>query len=201
MVGCKSLPWAKKPASVTVGGATVIAPAEVGKAATIDSREVKGQLAIPAGTQITVTQIPVTPDSPAKTVTEWRFTQPANFMSFDAHTVANSGTTDNTQALKKLDIDSRQPFLYFGVGAVVAGVVLIGMGWPNIGKLSFVAAGILLLLWKVSDVSSNLLFGVVAIVGTGFGIWWGHTHAEKNQTTSTTSIAATTSSTSTVPKT
>lgn len=196
--GCSILPvWlgGKRMPSLKVGNTVVTPPADVGKAATIDQKEGHSSLAIPAGTQVTVTRTDPQeamgdkPAMPGTTVTAYRFDKPSEFLAFDTTIRANSGTVDTSVAIHAQDVASKRPLLYAAIASALGAVVSLFLKFPTPALLCGIASAVFFASWKLADMPWWIWGIGVAAVGVAAGIHFGFHRGEREpvqQTTTTT---------------
>lgn len=168
--------------TVTLGNAHVEAPTQVGKPATIEQSDAKSDFTVPAGSVIRIVERPATPTTPASRVTEWTLKGDTKFESFDTTTKAQSGTTDNTQALHAQDLKSKEPLLYAALACVLGAALFVYLKYPTPAVLCGIAGGVFFAAWKLADLPPWMWgAGAVAAAG-GVFLYFGH---EKGLSTAT----------------
>lgn len=166
LTSCGHIPFIKK------GDVTVRGPKDNGTPVTLDSREAKSTLAIPAGTKVatTVTEpVPATPSSPfspGRTLTEWTFTAPATFDTSGLSSTATTGTIDTSVRKHALDIAERRWLLWTAIACGIAGLVVKSLlpTWPSLSNGLLIAAPLAFAAWKLSEVPPWLWLTALAVV-------------------------------------
>lgn len=163
---CGHVPFIKKD-DVLVRG-----PKDNGTPVTLDSREAKSTLTIPAGTKVTSTitdPVPATPSSPflpGRTLTEWTFTTPATFDTSAISSAATTGTIDTSVAKHRIDVSERRWLLWTAIACGIAGLIVKSLlpQWPALSNGLLIAAPLAFAAWKLADVPSWLWFVAIAVV-------------------------------------
>lgn len=176
LASCKALP------RITFGKASVTGVADAGKPATLVQGETKTSFAVPAGTQMQTVKVEASPTTPAKETTTWNFSAPTKF-EIDASTLkADTGTVDTSVAQHKIDVESKQPLLYFAGACLVLCATMMYFDHPTAAMMCGAAAGIVFAAWRMPDLPEWFwMVGVACVVG-GLCLAFGHAKATKQLT-------------------
>lgn len=177
--GCSILGRAPR---IKIGDATVTAPKDVGRAATLATTNAGTTIPLPEGSVVTVTKIdaiaakspenglPAVKAEPAREVTEIRPAGPTEYHKTENTVSANSGTVDTSVATKRIEAEERRPLLFCAIGAVVAGLGFMYVRFQALAVMCFLAGGVFFLAWRMAEISPwvGALFLVAAVAGFAF---------------------------------
>lgn len=167
MSGCSILPRIKLP-----NGATVTAPRDAGKPATLTSGEVRTGFRVPAHSKLTVTAIEALPASDkepaqaAREISVWEFAEPTQFERVATSLSADTGTVDTSVAKHRIDAAQRVWLLWAAIGCGVGGILAMQLvsAWPSLGRGLLAASAAAFAAWKMSEVPAWLWGAVIVVV-------------------------------------
>lgn len=158
--------------------ATVVGVKDAGKPAVLASNETRSALAIPQGSKMTVIRTePLLATQtaaavPASEVTTFDFSKPTQFETSSVAISADTGTVDQSVALRKIDVAERRWLLWVAIAAGVGGIVLKSVlpQWPSLSNGLLLASGLAFASWKLADIPSWiwLLGGIGALLALGY---------------------------------
>lgn len=158
---------------------------DAGKPATLNTTDARESLPIPAGSTVTVTEIPAVaatataPAQPARRITEFKPSAPTEWQKFDTSVSANTGTVDTSIAAKRIDSEESRPLLYAALASLVGAGVCLYLRYPTPALMCGGGAVVFFLAWKVSGMPPWFhVIGVAALAGAGF-LYLGHEKGEK----------------------
>lgn len=183
---------------ITTRAGTVTAVKDAGKPATQSLSQQDTSVPIPAGTLVEIVETEATAEAPKS----WRFkftpTEATSFTSASSSTNASTGVVDTSIRKHEIDIESKKPLLYASLVSAAFGGVMLYKVYPTPAAISFGAAVVFFLAWKISDLPSWFyVVGVAAVVGAAM-LWRGHEKGEayaKQESTSVSTVSRSTSST------
>ena len=185
LAGCQTT------AKVRTKLAEVIAVKDAGKPASVDTVTAGESLPIPAGSRLTLTKVSALPFIPATVSAPEQAAQPArevtqvelagpSVWTRDAETVsAQSGTIDQSVALRKVEAAESRVLLYAALACLVGAGVFFWAHYPTPALLCAGASGVCFAAWKVSGLPSWFWAVAVAAVGIGAGLYFGFERASK----------------------
>jgi hypothetical protein len=175
--GCSMLP--KKTAQISVAGTKVSAPPDNGTPAKLSTSEAASTLEIPVGTKITTTKTEPTQAEPAKVVTEMIFVAPTKLVQTQQAVQADTGTVDTRVAMRKVDNEAREPFLYAAIASMLAAGVLMFVKFPTAAALAAGAGVVFFLFYQISGLPSWIWALGVAALAVGGGLYFGYERRHK----------------------
>jgi hypothetical protein len=167
LAGCMPAPAIRTPAASVVGNR------DAGKPATLASETTETALPIPAGSSITETKTEATQTAPAVVSRRIELTEPTKLTETTTTIKADTGTVDQSVALRKADNAERRVWLYAAIAAALAGLVLRSMlpAWPGLSRGLLIAAAVFAGAWKFSEVpwwAGLLAIAAVSLVALGY---------------------------------
>lgn len=164
---------------IKVGQATVTAPADNGKPATLSQGETKTGIVIPQDTPVVLTKTEETPATettafvPAKWVYQFTPTKETRLEAVSSSVSANTGTIDTSVAMHKIDAAQRQWLLWAAIGCGVGGLVIRQLFpmWPGLSNGLLIGCPIAFAAWRFSEIPAWLfVIGVVlcGLVAAGY---------------------------------
>lgn len=165
--GCMPAP------AIRTQSASVVGNRDAGKPATLASETKETALQIPAGSSVTETKTEATPTAPAVVERRIEFTEPTKLTETTTIIKADTGTVDQSVALRKADNAERRVWLYAAIAAAISGLVLRSLlpAWPGLSRGLLIAAAVFAGAWKFSEVpwwAGLIAIGAVALVALGY---------------------------------
>ncbi len=170
-------------------GVTVQSPKD-GNNASLAQGQSTGVLTLPKGSTLTVTKFgavawepstglkPEVKAEPAREETKVILSADAQWTNDESTVVANTGTIDNTVAVRRIQAAENRYLLFAAIGAAVAGGFFLYIKYPTPAMMCGAASAVFFLAWKLADLPSWFyVVGVAAIAG-GFALWRGHARGE-----------------------
>lgn len=174
-----SCAYFQKKGVIKSGAVSVAAVENTGKPATLATTDAKESIAIPKDTLVTITEHEATPTAPAFKVTELHFNSSTEWLKFRTDVAANTGTVDNSVALKKAEIAESRPLLYASIASLLACGFFLWRVYPTPALACGAAAVVFFLAWKVSGVPDWLwVLGACGLAGA-VALYLGHERGEK----------------------
>ncbi len=171
------------------GGVTVQSPKD-GNGASLAQQHSGETLTLPEGTKVTTVKetaspaIPATsttpaiPARPATETTTFVLPKEAVWQKDETRVEANTGTIDNTVAVRRIQAAENRYLLFAAIAAAGAGGFFLYIKYPTPAMMCGAASVVFFLAWKLADLPSWFyVVGVVAIAG-GFALWRGHARGE-----------------------
>jgi hypothetical protein len=154
--GCASLSRGK----IKAGSTVVEGIPDAGKPATLATDETKSSIAIPAGTEVSVTKIESSPATastpfiPARWVSVFTPTKDTRLEAVSATLRADTGTVDTSVAKHRIDAQERRWLLWCAMACGIGGIISRSMlpAWPAISNGLILAAVLSGLAWKLSEI-------------------------------------------------
>lgn len=163
--------------------ATVVGVKDAGKPAVLASNETRSALAIPQGSKMTVIRTePLLATQtaaavPASEVTTFDFSKPTQFETSSVAISADTGTVDQSVALRRIDVAEKRWLLFVAIGCAIGGVILKSVmpQWPAISNGLLLAAPLAFAAWKIADIPSWIW---AVVIGGGILLALGYKRAE-----------------------
>lgn len=175
----------QKKGIIKSGNVQVAAVADAGKPATLNTSDAKESVAIPAGSDVHVTEtaeVPATdktPFQPAKKDWTLHFPTSSAWVKSLANVTANTGSIDTSVALKKVESAESRPLLYAAIGSILAAGFFLYRAYPTPALACGAAAVVFFLSWKASGLPDWFyVLGACGLVGAG-ALYLGHERGEK----------------------
>ncbi len=187
---CSGCALLQRKGLIKSGGVSVAAVADAGKPATLTTSDAKEAVKIPSGSTLTVTKeeaVPATDKAafrPAKETWEYHFTGETEWQKFNTTVAANTGTVDTSVALHKIDVSSKQPFLYAAILGALGAILFVYLHYPTPAMLCGLASGLFFLAWKLSDLPSWVWAVAAAAIAAGVAMYFAHERGLKTATAS-----------------
>lgn len=158
--------------------ASVTGVPDAGKPATLTSGEVRKGFRIPANSKVRFTRTDATASTPAIESAEFQLSEPSEYQETSSRVDASTGTIDTEVAKKRIDVESKAPFLYAAIACVLGAVGCMIARFHTAALLSAVAAVSFFALWKMSDLPSWFVSVAVAALAGGAFLIFGYKRAE-----------------------
>ncbi len=173
------------------GGVTVQSPKD-GNGASLAQQHSGETLTLPEGTKFTTVKetaspaIPATsttaavPAKPATETTTFVLPKEAVWQKDETKVEANTGTIDNTVAVKRLEIAERQWLLWVAIGCGVGGLIVRASfpAWPSISNGLLLAGIVAFAAWKLSEIPA---WTWLAVLGVAVLLVMGYKRREKDE--------------------
>ncbi len=170
-------------------GVTVQSPKD-GNNASLAQGQSTGVLTLPKGSTLTVTKFgavawepptglkPEVKAEPAREETKVVLSADAQWTKEESTVAANTGTIDNTVAVRRIQVAENRYLLFAAIVAAVAGGFFLYIKYPTPAMMCGAASVVFFLAWKLADLPS--WFWVVGVAGIGCGIflYLGHKRGE-----------------------
>lgn len=159
-------------------GTQVVGVPDAGKPAVLISGETRRGFRIPANSKVAITRTDATASLPAIESAQFELSGPSEYQEISSRVDASTGTIDTEVAKKRIDVESKAPFLYAAIACVLGAAGCMIARFPAAALLSGVAAVSFFALWKMSDLPIWFVcVGVAALAGGAFLIF-GYKRAE-----------------------
>ncbi len=172
-------------------GVTVQSPRD-GNNASLAQQHSGETLTLPEGTRVTTVKetaspaIPATsttpaiPAKPAIETTTFVLPKEAVWQKEETKVEANTGTIDNTVAVKRLEIAERQWLLWVAIGCGVGGLIVRASfpAWPSISNGLLMAGVVAFAAWKLSEIPA---WTWLAVLGVAVLLVMGYKRREKDE--------------------
>lgn len=164
------------------GKTQVLGVDDAGTPAKLTSGESKRGFRIPANSKVRIVRTDATASAPAVESAEFELSEPSEYQETSSRVDASTGTIDTEVAKKRIDVESKAPFLYAAIACVLGAVGCMIARFPTAALLSGVAAASFFALWKMSDLPSWFVsVGVAALAGGALLIFgYNRGFADKN---------------------
>ncbi len=172
------------------GGVTVQSPKD-GNSASLSTDKTAAVLPLPAGSKVTVTKFaavagslagdgrPAFAAQPAREVTEVTLSRDTEWRKEEDKVVADTGTIDNTVAVKRIQAAENRYLLFAAIGAAVAGGFFLYIKYPTPAMMCGAASVVFFLAWRLSSMPDWFwVLGASAVVAAVF-LWRGYERGTK----------------------
>ncbi len=180
LTACGSIP------RISFGNASVQGVKDAGKPATLSSGETRSGVAIPANTPVKITKIDAVPATdkaafqPAREEVTFVPTFDTKLESVSTSMQANTGTVDQTVALRKIDAAENRYLLFAAIGAALAGGFFLYIKYPTPAFICGATSVVFFLAWRLADLPSWFyLIGAMGLVAAVF-LYLGHKRGEND---------------------